>query len=311
MGRSVLLLVNTDKPDVVAAAPEVRSLIERYGRIVAELEADNTQLHERQAAGADLIVVLGGDGTLIAQMRRCVGLGLPMLGVKLGRLGFVAEFDLPDLRAQAADLFNGRPLVVQDRPMLRVLVNGADGRADHSPLESLSPDAGAPSLSAGSLALNDAVITAGPPYRMIALTMSIDGQPGPQVAGDGLIVATPMGSTAYNVSAGGPIISPEVSAMVVTPIAPHSLSFRPVVVPGSGTIELTLDRVNDQPDLDGPAGGTCLVLDGQMALRLHAGQKVIIRQHSRHAHFVRNPRSSYWRTLIDKMRWGAPLVPHT
>ncbi len=193
--------------------------------------------------------------------------------------------------------------------MLRITTHDPDGSANRHPTASLSPASGEPSDDAESLALNDAVVTAGPPYRMIALTIRIDGQPGPQVAGDGLIVATPIGSTAYNVSAGGPIISPDVSAMVVTPIAPHSLSFRPIVVAGSSTIELTLDRVNDQDDLDGPAGGTSLVLDGQLAVRLHAGQRVLIRQNPRQARFVRNPRSSYWHTLIDKMRWAAPLLP--
>ena len=309
MPRSVLLLVNRDKPEVSSALPEVRALIARSGRIAHELAADNSPLPTDATAGVDLIVVLGGDGTLISQTRRCVALGLPMLGVNFGKLGFLSEFDLPSLRLQAGLLFDSGSLVVHDRPLLAVAVLDASGHAHTPPTASLSPGRGEPGALTSTLALNEAVITAGPPYRMISLSVKIDGQIGPRVAGDGLIVATPVGSTAYNASAGGPIIAPDVSAMVITPIAAHSLSFRPVVVPGASTIELALDRVNDRAGLEGPLGGTSLVLDGQLAVRLHAGQRVLIKQHTRFARFVRNQHGSYWSTLIDKMRWAAPLTP--
>ncbi|HMN42532.1 MAG TPA: NAD(+)/NADH kinase [Phycisphaerales bacterium] len=299
MGRSVLLLVNHDKPDVLSALEEVRALIARSGRLVAELGAAGEPIRAEQAAGADLIIVLGGDGTLMAQSRRCVHLGLPMLGVNLGKLGFMAEFDLAALRAQAALLLDGTPLVVQDRPMLRV---------------SVSPDGPANDTLKGSdhlwrtLALNDVVVTAGPPYRMISIDIRIDGVEGPVVSGDGLIVSTPIGSTAYNASAGGAIISPDVPAMALTPLAAQSLAFRPVVVPAHATIELTLERANDDPSIPGLAGGTSVVLDGQVAWRLRAGQTVTIRQHDTPVRFVRNPHGSYWTTLIHKMRWAAPPV---
>lgn len=290
MGRSVLLLFNRGKPAVLNALPEVRELIGKSGRIVAELEADGHVVTAKQAAGADLVVVLGGDGTLMGQSRRCVALGLPMLGVNLGKLGFMAEFDLPALRAQADSLFGSGELQVQDRPMLRVTV---------SPRE---PAAVSPAVEE-SLALNDAVITSGPPYRMIAVDVRIDGQPGPTVAGDGLIVSTPIGSTAYNVSAGGPIVAPDVSAMVLTPIAAHSLSFRPVVVSASSTIELTLLRANDAAP---GAAGTSLVLDGQITSSLRTGQTATVCLHDQPVRFVRNPHGSYWSTLISKMRWAVP-----
>ncbi len=291
MGRTVLLLVNRAKPDVLAALAEVRSLINAHGRVAAELDANGREISVAEAKGADLIVVLGGDGTLMGQSRRCVHLGLPMLGVNLGKLGFMAEFDLPALRLQAKALFDGSPLHVQDRPMLRATID--------PPLGS-SPE--------GALAHNDVVITAGPPYRMIALAIKIDGTPGPSVVGDGLIVSTPIGSTAYNASAGGAIISPEVQAMALTPMAAHSLAFRPVVVPATSVIEITLERVNDDPSIPGLAGGTALVLDGQVASRVRAGQRITIRRDTRSARFVRNPHSSYWTTLISKLRWGAPPV---
>jgi NAD+ kinase len=170
-----------------------------------------------------------------------------------------------------------------------------------------------------TLALNDAVVTAGPPYRMVSIAIRIDGHDGPTVTGDGLIVSTAIGSTAYNASAGGPIISPEVPAMAITAIAPHTLSFRPVVVNLSSTVELTMVRANDgseatmgaMAELASVATGTALVLDGQVPVRLRTGDKVIIRQHAKPARFVRNPGRSYWQTLLTKMRWAAPPAIRT
>lgn len=296
MPRNVLLLVNRGKPEVVGALTEVRALVARHGRMVAELGADQQPITPEQAAGVDLVMVMGGDGTLLSQARRCVPLGLPMLGVNFGKLGFMAEFDLPSLRAQAASLFDGSALVVQDRPVLRVTVHPfrPDAAIASEPHDE-------PSDLGRTLALNDAVVTAGPPYRMIQLAMRIDGHPGPRIMGDGLIISTAMGSTAYNASAGGPIVAPEVSAMAITPIAPQSLSFRPVVVSGESAVEILLERANETS-----SGGTTLVLDGQLSTRLHAGQSVLIRRHPTPIRFVRNTRGSYWATLIDKMRWAAP-----
>lgn len=318
MPRSVLLLLNRSKPEVVQAAPRVRELIGRVARIVGEFEADNEPLPEEPASRADLVVVLGGDGTLLAQSRRCVHLGLPMLGVNLGKLGFLAEFDLDALEEQAPSLFDGSALLTQDRALLRVSVVAPDAA---------SGTHGSGGIERSDLALNDAVITAGPPYRMISLRLRIDGHEGPTVTGDGLIISTPIGSTAYNASAGGPIVSPDVEAMVITPLAAHTLAFRPVVVNRHSTIEIIVERANEAgsehahqadqksdlkpapaPEFVGEIGctGTTLVLDGQVSSTLRAGQRVIIRPHARAVRFVRNPRSNYWHTLVTKMRWAAP-----
>lgn len=287
MGRAVLLLVNRDKPDAVAAAGEVRDLINRHGKLVRELPSVvGPPLTPADAAGANLIVVLGGDGTLLSQTRRCAELGLPLLGVNLGKLGFLAEFDLPSLREQAPRLFSDAALPIREDFLLHAEAAGPrDGRARF----------------AGS-ALNECVITAGAPFRMIALSMRIDGEEGPTVSGDGLIVSTPTGSTAYNVSAGGPIAAPSAAVAVITPIAAHSLSFRPIVVPSGARIEMTMRRVN--PARDGT--GTMLVLDGQVSSPLAEGDVVTITRDLRVARFVRNPARSYWATLTEKMGWAAP-----
>ena len=281
MGRRVLLLVNHDKPDAAEAATRVRAAIELHGEVVAELEADHSGTID-EAHNAELVVVLGGDGTLLSQTRRCLGLGLPMLGVNLGKLGFMAEFDEDSVEAQAGELFGGAPLTFREVALLRATAarNGATMFDD--------------------LALNECVVTAGPPYRMIELNLSIDGETGPDIAGDGLIVSTPVGSTAYTLSAGGPILAPDVDAFAITPIAVHTLSFRPIVVAGSSTIELLMRRVNAEN-----GAGTTLMLDGQTVSPLEEGDVVRIVRHDVRARFVRNTRMGYWQRLNQKLNWAA------
>lgn len=317
MPRKALVLVNRSKPDAVAALGEVSSLISTRGRILATLDTNGDPLPE-SAREADIIVVLGGDGTLMSQSRRCAHLGAPLLGVNFGKLGFMAEWDLPSLKRHAAMLFDGAggaPLPTQSRFMLETTVAGGANAPTRSagagrpetespaggPCHGGEPPAGGPCHGDG-LALNDAVVTAGPPYRTITLSLRIDGQDGPAVIGDGLIVSTAIGSTAYNVSAGGPILHPSVEAMVITPIAAHSLSFRPIVVPAGAQVELVAEIVNS----DGRGGGTTLVLDGQNSALLRAGDCITIRRHDAPIRLVRNPDSQYWATLINKMHWALP-----
>jgi NAD+ kinase len=280
--HSALLLVNHDKPDAVAAAAGVRELLIREGRLAGELPAViGPPL--ASAGGADLIVVLGGDGTLLSQTRRCAGLKLPFLGINLGKLGFLAEFDLPAFLQEAPRLLAAAELPVRTARMLTARTGGGA------------------SAARVETALNECVVTAGAPFLMIAIAMTIDGAPGPTVSGDGIIIATPTGSTAYNVSAGGPIVAPEVDAMVITPIAAHSLSFRPIVVGATACIELEMLEVNDEDSI-----GTSLVLDGQVRSPLRRGDRVRISRDGPAVRFVRNPGAGYWSTLIDKMQWGAP-----
>lgn len=288
MPRSVLLLVHRAKPQVTGALPEVRSLLKSHGRIAAELEVAAEPITD--AKDADLIMVLGGDGSILAQARRCADLGLPIIGVNLGNLGFLAEFDVASLRQQAPALLGDAPLDLRDRMLVSAAVTRGDPRLGASPIFS-------------GLAMNDCVVTAGPPYRMIEIGLRIDGEDGPSFRGDGVIVSTPTGSTAYSVSAGGPIISPEVPALTVTPIAAHSLAFRPIVLPGTSVIELHVRRANS-----GWAGdqreGTTLVLDGQVHYKVLAGDRIVIKRDPRVVRLVHNTQSSYWQTLVRKMHWA-------
>jgi len=281
--RSVLIVVNRDKPDAAEAERRVRAAVERVGTVVDCIDANGHPAPDGTGI-ADLIVTLGGDGTLLSQSRRFAETGTPLLGVNLGRLGFLAEFDLESLEDQAGHLFGDDPL---DSRHLSLLATEARTR-------------GAAEPGFRGTALNEAAITAGPPYRMISVCLTIDGEPGPEVSGDGLIVATPAGSTAYNVSAGGPIMAPGVDALVITPIAAHSLSFRPIVVPATARITLRMQRVNTDPR----GLSTALVLDGQVAHPLAEGDAVEVFRHRNGVRFIRNPRRTYWATLTSKMHWA-------
>jgi NAD+ kinase len=295
MARSVLLLVNRSKPRVCGALDEIRTLLTKHGRIAEEMDAGAggrlTDTH-----GADLVMVLGGDGTLLGEARRCSDLNLPMIGVNLGTLGFLAEFDLETLRREAPSLLGDGPLELHERMLLNVEVHAK----------------GASQASFSDIALNDVVITAGPPFRMIKIDLLIDGNEGATLNGDGVIVSTPIGSTGYSVSSGGPIISPTVEAISVAPIAAHSLAFRPIVVGRESRIELVMRRANRAEGTDGKQGhaGTTLVLDGQVLEPLETGTRVVVRRDDRVVRLVHNPSVSYWATLTRKMHWAmAPGTP--
>ncbi|MBS0198266.1 MAG: NAD(+)/NADH kinase [Planctomycetes bacterium] len=283
MRRAALLLVNPDKPEAAKAASELRILIQKHGTLLGELPADNGPIPEI-ASSADVLVVFGGDGTFLGQARRLGVLGVPMLGVNTGRLGFLTEFDSASIKAQAPAIFGDGPLHTRDFGMIRAELLGK--RCDK------------PRFT--GLAINEAVITAGPPYRLISLALSIDGNDGPTIRGDGIIVSTPLGSTAYNLSAGGPIMAPEVDAFVITPLAAQSLAFRPVVVGGSSHIEIRFDKINS----DAAGTGTALVLDGQTHVPVIQGDRIRMYKDKPMLRFVRNPRTDYWSRLIGKLNWA-------
>ena len=283
MGRSVLLLVNRAKPGADEAEARVAELIRAHGTLVDAREAMSDE-PARDCADVDLIVVLGGDGTLMTVAGRYASAGKPILGVNIGRVGFMAGFDLGSVTRHAPGLFGGGELVTRCVSTLRGEIIDATGQR----VERLE-------------AVNDFVITAGPPYRMITLEILFDGMSGPMVSGDGLVISTPTGSTAYNVSAGGPIVATGVPATVITPIAAHSLSFRPIVVGHEHEIEVRLLDTNQEN-----GGGTELVIDGRARRRLRQGTRVVVRGGGTPIRFVGDPDVSYWQTLMRKMGWAAP-----
>ncbi|GAB4544392.1 MAG: NAD(+)/NADH kinase [Phycisphaerales bacterium] len=296
MARSVLLLVNRHKPSVCSALPSIRRIIEAHGSVARELDAvDDGPIDD--AHGADLVMVLGGDGTLLSEIRRTAGLGLPVLGVNLGNLGFLAQYDAEGFERDASKILGDEPLRLADRTLMSVRL--------------IDDDASQPRWE--GIAANDAVITAGPPYRMIDLDLTIDRESVPRISGDGLIVSTPTGTTAYAVSAGGPILSPEVRSLTITPIAAHTLAMRPLVVPAEARVEVTIARANRvRTDADCPlpadpgARGTTLVIDGQHMMPLAGGERIELTALPQAVRLVMNPANSFWGTLRRKLHWGLP-----
>ena len=238
----------------------------------------------------DAILVLGGDGTLLSVARRLQGRQIPVMGVNYGRLGFLASFQ-PDEVERYLEAFVNGELPRGNRQMLDVSVIESGVDCDLSDNAEVAKHRRFHVVS-----LNDAVVNAGPPFHMIELVLGTDGDFGVKVYGDGIIVATPSGSTAYNVSAGGPILNPPVQGFCLTPIAPHSLSFRPVIVPSSTKVMLIAKEVNE---------GTTLVCDGQDCTRLREGDRVVIRKADQDLILIENPHARRWRALAEKLHWAA------
>ena len=290
----VIILANRAKAPVREALASFRPWIGQRARIVAE--PDIAELDRETAAEmpeADLVLVLGGDGTMLAQARHMADQGLPMIGVNFGKLGFLAEFSLEEVQRHWDAIAAGR--CRQSRRILfEVLAfddEAADCRVDR--LDTAH-------LRHRTLATNDVVVTAGKPFRMIDVELAIDpgadGTKGTVFSGDGVVVATPTGSTAYNLAAGGPIVSPEVDGFCITPICPHSLAFRPIVVSADCGLALHLRGVN---------AGTTLVVDGQESMNLHDGEQVFVRRYERPLVLIQNPERNYWQMLARKMQWAA------
>lgn len=273
----VVLLADRDRPEVCERYTEVRDWVAERATIAAEMDTDSTALPEHLAA--DLAVVLGGDGTLLSQARRVVDRDWPLVGVNFGRLGFLAEFAWVDLKKSADVVFGDTP-PIHEHMMIAAAILDEERNV----------------VSEG-IAINDAVIAAGEPHRIIELGLLIDGKDGPQLSGDGVIVATPTGSTAYNVSAGGPIVYPTLDALAITPLAPHSLAFRPIVLSSECGLEIDVIRCNR---------GTSLILDGNASGPLTPGFRVAITRHERKVKFVANPGTTYWRVLLEKLHWAMP-----
>jgi len=280
------------KPRVDAAASVLRDLtrwLEQRG-IAVVFETDTAQLAGAPADAAvetkeelprhcDLIVLLGGDGTLIGMARRVAraAADVPIAGVNFGSLGFLTEITLADLYPSLEAILAGTA-PIDDRMLLRAKTIRAG------------------QTFADELVLNDVVITKGALSRIIELSVSISGDAVMRVRADGLIIATPTGSTAYNLAAGGPIVHPIVDAVLLTPIAPHMLTNRPLVVAGSSEISV-------EPDMNGN-DEVFVTFDGQSGHPLQSGDVVRITCADRPLRLVRSPDRSYFEVLRQKLKWG-------
>jgi len=243
----------------------------------AALLGESGGLQKTQLASkADALLVLGGDGTILNAARLAAERGIPILGVNMGGLGFLTEVRLDNLYPSLDRVF-ANDFVLDERLMLKTLV--------HRHGETVAQ---------GSV-LNDVVISKGTLARMIELRISIQGQFVTNLRGDGLIVSTPTGSTAYSLSAGGPIISPAVQSLILTPICPHTLTHRPLIVPGNVEVEVTLTSKDD---------GAMATLDGQVGFAMTQGDTAVTLASGHRTRLIRFPESHYYEVLREKLKWG-------
>lgn len=262
---------------------QARGITPVYETATAALmpSADNRAVMEKSAIASqvDMVLVLGGDGTLLG-MADCIGeagSGTPILGVNFGSLGFLTEVTLPELYRSLEAALGGRARM-EDRLMLRATTtrNG--------------------SLFAQAIALNDAVITKTARSRMIDLSVYVGDEFVTRVKADGLIIATPTGSTAYNLAAGGPIVQPTVDALLLTPIAPHTLTNRPVVIPSTSPVRV-------HPNME-ERDEVFLTFDGQQGFQLQNGDEVTVRRADKPLRLIKASTRSYFEVLRTKLKWG-------
>lgn len=255
----------------LVGGPEIErdAIARQTGCTVAEVES------EEMAANVDLVLVLGGDGTMIATSRLVGDTEVPVLGINFGGLGYLAEFRIEELYTALESILSGN-YRLDKRVMLSVSLPGEEQQANHR-------------------VLNDVVINKSALARIIEIEAYLNGQFVNSFRADGLIVSTPTGSTAYNLSAGGPVIFPSMNAIVITPICPFTLSNRPIVVPDDAVIELCLKTDKEE---------VALTLDGQVGFPLKVDDRVVIRKSKTTFNLVQPMNRNYFDVLRDKLRWG-------
>ncbi len=226
------------------------------------------------AACVDVIAVFGGDGTFLYAARIVGESGIPLLGINLGALGFLAEVKLEEMHRAFEQLLSGR-YQAEERVLLDVQVSRREERL------------------ARDLALNDAVINKGALARMIELEVWVNSEPVTITRADGLILSTPTGSTAYSISAGGPIVYPTLGAFLITPICPHTLSNRPVVVPDSAVVGVHLRH----------GGDVMLTVDGQVGMPLVQGDRIMLEKAGATIRMIQASGATFFKLLREKLKW--------
>jgi NAD+ kinase len=271
-----MVIADGSRPEIRQAVEALRPVIERHLPIVGvwlEPDADLT------ASDADLAIVLGGDGSILRAAHQMGYHQRPVLGVNLGRLGFLAALQPPQLEQVLPEIAAGQHRVVE-----------------HLMIECSTMRAGQRQNQA--LVLNEVSVLAGPPFTMVDIQLYVDGELVTTYSCDGLIVSTPIGSTAHSLSAGGPILRNIMPALVIVPISPHTLTHRPVVDSADRVIELAVPR---------PHEGTSLVADGRVLGTLRPADRVRIVRSKARFQMVEVRGQSYYRTLHDKLGWGGQI----
>lgn len=287
--KRIGIVLKPNQPDALRTVCELVTWLDKRGIALVgtpEIERDRIQAEtgcaveqvpgEELAANVDLILVLGGDGTMIATARMLGDREVPVLGVNFGGLGYLAEFRIEELYQALESILSGNFRVDK-----RVMLDAELRRGGE--------------LITRNRVLNDVVINKSALARIIEIEVYLNQYFVNSFRADGLIISTPTGSTAYNLSAGGPVIFPSMNAVVITPICPFTLSNRPIVVPDNATIELLLKT--DQEEVT-------LTLDGQVGFSLNVEDRAVIRKSRVTFNLVQPSNRNYFDVLRDKLRWG-------
>ena len=269
----ILLLGAADRPNVLEGAEQFRPLIDRYFDV---LISDFESHEDLSCITADLAIVLGGDGSILRAARQMANCQVPVLGVNMGKLGFLADVATDQLETVLPQVAQGDCRVVSHLMFqTSIMRNGK--------------------TLATALGLNETAILGGPPYRMLNIDLYVDAQQATTYSCDGLIISTPVGSTAHSLSAGGPILRKSLPAFVISPISPHTLTVRPVVDTADHVYEMAVQN---------PGEATSAVVDGQVLAGLQPQDRVRVEQAKPTFQLIEVPGHNYYRTLREKLGWG-------
>jgi NAD+ kinase len=269
----VLILSSFDRTDVAVEIERLRALVEEYGEVVL-VDVDNRcDLSEVEA---DFAVVVGGDGSILRAAHQMGYRQIPVIGVNMGRLGFLSDALPEQMPAVLSDVAAGRFRIVGHLMFESTVLRGQEVVCEH-------------------LGLNEVAVLAGPPFALVTVDLYVDSELATTYSCDGLIVSTPVGSTAHNLSAGGPIVRKNLQAFVICPISPHTLTNRPVVDSADHLYEMVVPQ---------PHEGTSVVVDGQVACVLQANDRVQIRRADASFQLVQTQGRGYYKTLRDKLGWS-------
>ncbi|MFH1563916.1 MAG: NAD(+)/NADH kinase [Nitrospirota bacterium] len=286
MIKTIALFINPNRKDAAIVLKELMEWLAQEGDYNLLLEEKiATQLDQKELGSrdsiifdnSDLVITLGGDGTMLHTVRMMGDKKIPILGVNFGSLGFLTEVTQHELYSSLRDVLTGK-FAIEERMMLEAKILN-----QHIP---------------SYKALNDVVITKGNLARIISLKVSIDGEYLTTYQGDGLIVATPTGSTAYSLSAGGPIVLPGMQSIILTPICPHTLGVRPIVIPHLSKITIVVE--SDEEEI-------ILTIDGQQGVKLNLHDEVEISCGERTIKLIKPKKRSFYEVLRTKLKWGGRL----
>lgn len=276
--KTIALSVATDRPTAVECANAIMRMAADAGITVAIADEAPGLLPATGATldGAEMIITIGGDGTLLRGVRLAVPLDVPILGVNTGRLGFLTEIETSTEGMDRVRRVLAGEFAVEERLALQASVNGEGAH----------------------FALNDVVVRRGVQARMAPFGLTLDGEQIAQISSDGIVVATPTGSTAYFLSAGGPIIAPTVEAFGIAALLPHTLFARPLIVPTSSTIQISCDSEIVHANLE---------TDGTFVSDLSSGDLVTVVRAPRPVKFARTGDHAFFARLENKLQWGVPI----